>query len=122
MVTSNTILTTIKGSALDAFDAYTHIAVGDDNTTPTASDTALGNEVLRKTFEESVKNLGAGTYLFEIRVALTEANGSTIKEIAVFDAASGGNLATRNLTQEVVKTSDKEVVIDVQVTITANNI
>ena len=122
MTVQSTILDNIKTAALGEFDIFTHIAFGDDNTTPSASNTTLNNEVLRKTLEDSIKNTGTGTYLFEMRVALTEADGETIREIGIFNQATGGTMGTHNLTQEVAKTNDKEVVIDVQVTIETENI
>ena len=125
MVVPSTQLSDIKSNALDAFDVFDWIAIGDDNTTPVVGDTALGNELLRKPLDVSaIKNLGAGTYRFQMRVALTELNSSTLKEIGIFDQATlGGSMGTHDLlTVEVAKTSDKEVIVIVQVTITASNI
>jgi len=122
MVIVQDILDSVSSTALNAFDSFTHIALGDDNTTPTVSDTALGNEFIRKTFEESIKNTSVHTYLFEIKLGLSEGNGNTIKEIGIFDASTGGVLGIRNLTNEVAKTSDIEMVIDLQVSISTSNI
>ena len=122
MVVVQDILDSVASAALDAFDSFTHIALGDDNTPPTVSDTALGNEFIRKTFEESIKNTSVNTFLFEIKLGLSEGNGNTIREIGIFDAASGGTLGVHNLTNEVAKTSDKEVVIDLQVSVSASNV
>ena len=123
MVVSNTILDAIKTNALDQFDSYTHIAVGDDNTAATAADTALGNEFFREAFIDSVKDTGAATYTFSIQLGLTEGNGNTLREVGVFDAAAAGNMALRTvLPTEFAKTADKEVWIDVAVSIAAKNV
>jgi len=124
MVIPTVQLSNVVSNSLDAFDVFQWMAIGDDNTTPIVGDTALGNELLRKALDTtSIKNLGAGTYRFQMRIALTELNGSTLEEIGIFDQASlGGNMGSKNLlTVAVSKTSDKEIVIIVQVTITAAN-
>ena len=84
----------------------THIAVGDDDTTPTESDTTLGNETYRDAIFTS--NVGANFLTWDVRLDSTENNGNTIKEIGSFDAASVGNMYTRNLTTVFDKTSAKE--------------
>ena len=91
---------------------FTHIAVGDDNTTPTTGDTTLGNELLRIAFTDTTGPTN-GVYTMSMRISTTQLNGNTIREIGVFNAASGGTMLTRLLTTEYAKTSDKEVWIDV---------
>lgn len=121
MVITTTTLNAIRDAAIDYInDNFTHIAVGDNNTTPSPSDTALGNEFLRKTFQET-DTLTPGQIILSMRISTTEGNGNTIKEVGVFDAGAGGNMATRNLTTEYAKTSSKEVWIDVTIVATALN-
>jgi hypothetical protein len=122
MVSTAVIHTAINNVALNQLDTYIYGAIGDDNTTPTINDTTLSNETVRKALDTLVKNQGAGTYRFDLRIALTEGNGTTIREVGIFDANSGGNMALRNLlVNEVAKTSDKEVIISMQVTITTED-
>ena len=47
----------------------------------------------------------------------TEANGDDIVEAGFLDAASAGNLWTRNIINEIAKTSDKQLYLDVQITV-----
>ena len=108
--------------ALNHFDLFSHIAVGDGDVGAVVTDTALNSEVFRNALNQAVKNTGAGTYFFEIKIGLTEANGFTIKEIGVFDAASAGNMATKDLLPiQVAKTSNFVLEIGVTVTITSEN-
>lgn len=125
MTVPTTQLSTIISNSLDSFDIYNYIAIGDDNTAPDISDTALGNELLRKSLDvDSIKDTGDGTYRFQMRIALSEANSEILREIGIFDQATiGGNMGARELLNtEITKTSDIEVVIILQIKITANNI
>jgi len=121
MAVTNTIIDQVKQDILDRFDIFTHIAVGSDGTSDSPSDTALGNEVLRKTFTEYNKDTLNFTYLWSIQLALTEANGYTLQEVGIFDDASGGNLGIRKTFTAIEKTSDKEVWIDLQLNIEVEN-
>ena len=116
-------ITSIKSSSLDTFDIYTYIGIGDGTTTPTVADTTLTNETLRKLLASSVKDLSLGTYRFEIRVALTEANGTIISEVAIFNQATGGLMGAKDLLgTNVTKTADKEVIIILEVEVGVVNI
>ena len=93
----------------------THMAVGDDNTTPVIGDTTLGNQ----TYIDSIftSNTGGDFVFWDLRLDTTENNGNTIKEIGTFDAASSGNMFTRNLTTVFDKTSSKEAYYQVRLKI-----
>lgn len=91
----------------------THIGVGDDSTTPTPTDSALGNE----TFIDAVDDTDTsqtGKAVMSLRIATTENNGNDIDEVAAFDAASGGNLKSRDVITTISKTSDIQVYIDLE--------
>lgn len=79
------------------------IAFGDGTTSPSASDTALDNELLRKTAEKlkSPEVLTVQTLVFD-----NEATGQDISEIGVFD--NDGNLLWRIVIDTFSKTSEKE--------------
>ena len=72
----------------------THMAWGDGSTTHTKTSTALGNEFLRKTILTKTQDNPTLTIDFEGFIASTEANGKTLKEVGIVDAASGGNFFT----------------------------
>ena len=107
---------------LDFFDSESHMGFGDDGTAANPADTDLGNEFIRKALEFTSKDVGLGTYLFEGKLALSEGNGNTLREIGTFDAATAGNLGIRNvLPVAIAKTSDIEIIADIELTVTVEN-
>ena len=85
-------------------------------------DTVLGNEVDRNANTDNIKDVSTGKYLFGTKFTLTEANGNTLREFGLFNAASSGDMAIRDLiTPEIVKTSDVEFIQNSQVTIKLTN-
>jgi len=123
MAITSTIISSIKTAALAEFDTMTHIGFGTDNTPASPSDTALGAEVARKAFDETpVKDELNGTYDFATTLGLSEGNGNTLEEIGLFDAASGGNMALRELlNNSVPKTSSIELSVGIQVQVEVTN-
>ena len=98
---------------------FTYGAIGTDNTTPTAADTALGAEVFRDTideFDSSVTNKVTASLI----VATTEANGNAIAEVGWLDAVAAGNLWTRNTITAINKTSDIQLFLSTTITITVS--
>ena len=91
------------------------MAVGDDNTTPTVSDTTLGNETYR---EAIFKSSSGGSFVaWDLKLDTTENNGSTIKEVGTFTASSGGTMYTRNLSSSFDKDSTNEAYYQSRITI-----
>jgi hypothetical protein len=89
----------------------THIGVGDDDTTPTNTDSTLGNETFRDSVD-SYDTSEVNNIIASLLIATTENNGNDIDEVAAFDAASSGNLAFRKLINTISKTSDIQVYLD----------
>lgn len=113
MVNTTGFLTTIKAAVRASIIAEgTHMAVGDDNTTPTVADTALGNELTRKALQEYTE--GTSDVIVSLWLGSTESNGNALKEVGLFDAAADGNLLERNIFAVINKTSSIEVWIDVE--------
>ena len=113
MVNTTGFLNTIKSGVLDTIVANaTHMAVGDDATTPTVGDTALGNELTRKAVQEVTQ--GTSDVIVSLFLNSTESNGNSLKEVGMFDAAAAGNLLERNTFTTISKTSSLEVWIDVE--------
>src|SRR6056297_63519 len=98
----------------------THTATGDDDTTPTVSDTTLGNETLREVYFDKVliSTTGIGFTMFQ---DTADNNGEDIKETGLFDASSGGNLYSHSLTNAISKDSAKEVFIETQINVLLEN-
>lgn len=101
--------------ALEA-TAFSYIAVGSDNTTPAAGDTALGSEIARKDRDECSRS--AQTVTVKVWFGANEGTG-TWREGAIFNAASSGVMLCRALFSEAV-TKDSTKVVQVEWTITAS--
>ena len=95
---------------------FTHGAVGNDNTTPTAADTELGNEQFRSAVDDADKSVSDAITL-SLRILSTENNGNTIRETGWFNAAATGTMWTRNTPTAINKTSDIQVFLDTKITI-----
>tara|TARA_Y100000310_G_C20685829_1_gene818907 strand:+ start:3407 stop:3757 length:351 start_codon:yes stop_codon:yes gene_type:complete len=89
-----------------------HTAVGDDDTLPTESDTSLGNEIFRKSASTSVSGQTAE---FEMTLLTTDLVGSTIKEMGLLNASSGGDLFVRTVNADIDKTANFEVRLVTQI-------
>jgi len=94
-------------------------AVGTGTNAPAAGDTALQTEVLRKTLTVTT-NPSTGKAHLEFVVDYTEANGNTLTEVGIFNAAAAGTMLMRKLfASSIPKTSDKKITVVVETTITA---
>lgn len=88
----------------DAVNGITHLAVGTNATAVTAADTALGTEVFRGALTSKTKGTAALTLVYFMGTAT--ANGNTLREAGLFNAASTGTMYARaTLTSDIVKTS-----------------
>ena len=81
-----------------------HIGIGTGTTAADVTDTALVTEVDRNALTSDSANAGVITY--KAFFSKSEANGSTIAEVGLFDAAASGNMLCRSiLSSTVAKTS-----------------
>jgi hypothetical protein len=85
-----------------------HGAVGTDNTAPAAGDVALGAEVFRDQISQRTKQ--AAGLVIKFVVGSQQANGLTLREAGLFNAASSGIMYARATPDQVVK-SDAILVI-----------
>lgn len=90
------------------------MGVGTDGSGASTTDTALGNEVLRKAFK-SEQDTGDGSAQYDMRVLSTEANNNDLRELGLFTGA--GSLYARIVYAEIPKTSDFEVEYEVTATV-----
>ena len=90
----------------------THIGVGTGTTTETPSDTALQTSVLRKARQEYTE--GVSDVILSLFLGSTEANGNSLTEVGVFDAAAAGNMMMRRTFPAITKTSSVDVWIDIE--------
>lgn len=93
-----------------------HIGIGTDNTAATATDTTLGTEVDRNALTSDSASAGVITY--KAFFSKSEANGNTIAEVGLFDAASSGNMFCRSvLSSTVAKTASVSLSITWTITL-----
>ena len=73
-------------------DPISHIAIGTDGTAPTASDTALGNEVMREAATYTKTGTGQGKWEATFNIT----GSYTLQEAGLFNAATGGTMFCRD--------------------------
>lgn len=87
----------------------THLAVGTSATAVSAAQTAMVAEVFRNNITEAIASTSKQVQ-FKYYLASGEANGSTIREIGLFSASSGGTMVARAvLVSPIVKNSSTTV-------------
>ena len=82
--------------------APTHFAVGTDEAEPDLSQTTLVHEVFRATMTQ--RTAAGVSAEFRYFMPSQVANGHTLKECGLFNAATGGTMFARAIYSEVVKT------------------
>jgi len=106
--------------ALDSFDDVTLMAFGNNNTTPSETQTGLINEIVRVSATDITKDTTGKTYSFTGRVPITEFNSETVYEIGLF--SSSGTMAARLvLTTGLTKTDDEELIFVVKIKVNTKN-
>lgn len=92
-----------KGTSVDV--GVTHIAVGSDGTAALPTDTALGSEVLRST-PTSIIDYSTMSVGFKLFLSASVGNGTTFREIGLFDDPTAGNMMARSVSfTPIVKNS-----------------
>lgn len=118
MVLTTTLKNNVRSDIKDYLESVmTYGAVGDDNTTPTASDTTLTSEVFRDAIDDFDKTSSADSVTATLFIGPSEANGNTISEAGWFDASSGGNLQTHTILTAISKTDAIQLFLDTTITI-----
>ena len=122
MVLTTELITDINDTTQSRISTVsTYGAIGDDNTTPIASDTTLASEVFRKA-RTSVDVGSPGLIILTLEITSAEANGNDIKEFGWLDAASSGNLYVRDTMTSITKTSDINLYLDTSIGITVEEV
>ena len=100
----------------DSVNALTHFAVGTGTTAPVVGNTTLETEVLRDVITQFVDTSGQ----LDVKYFLSslQANGNTLGEAGIFNAASSGTMFNRALlSPTIVKTSALAVTFTWSITI-----
>ena len=113
MAITTSTKTEVRTSAKNKLDdLFLYVAVGDGDSIPSASDTALDNETFRTARFDVDKDTIPEEITVTGEVGFGENNSETIKEMGWFSESSTGTLRSRDLLNtEIVKTSDIEVVL-----------
>lgn len=124
MVITTPTKTAVRDATKDKVDElFLYVAVGDGDTIPDAGDTALDNETFRTLRFDVDKTTIPEEVTVTGEVGFGENNSETIAEIGWFTASSGGTLLARDvLNNEIVKTSDIEVVLPKRVIVTVTEV
>lgn len=121
MVVSNIILNQISNDSLNLIkNKINQIQIGDNGTTPSPSDTSIGNLVANlpvDSIDETVMN----QITSNSRAGITIGNGSTIREIVQRDSSDTSNIITRNLTTEMQKGNDQVFWFQIRTRINVRN-
>lgn len=93
-------------------------AIGTGSTAVAATDTTLVTEVWRAAVTKMLTANGVLTVVYFLPA--TAANGNTLAEAGIFNAASGGTLLTRATHSAEAKTSTKTITYTWTITLTAS--
>ncbi len=96
----------------------THFAVGGTDTAPAAGDTQLAAEIYRDTFTKRTAVDGVLTLTYFLPSGA--ANGSTLREAGLLNAAAGGVLFARAVFGAIAKTASVTVTYTWSITIGAS--
>lgn len=120
MVVVNEELNAVRDFYIDRLKASVDkIQVGDDNTTPTAGDTSIGN-LLATLSVESTDDSTTGKIQWRAKAGITDFVGDTARECTTYDSLTT-KIKTRNLTVEKLKGSDQIFWFSVGTGITVQN-
>lgn len=116
---ANALLTALTGGSITPFStANAHLGVGDGATAEAASQTDLqGTNKYRKAMDPGYPTVSGNQVIFQATFGASEAN-YTWNEVALFNAASGGVMLNRKVTNLGTKTSGAVWVLQLTITLT----
>lgn len=89
-------------------DEMSHMAVGSDNTTPAAGNTALGTEESRSSLSTAGGTVNGSDVVYE---ATFTSGTLTLTEAGIFNAATAGTMLCRTVFDPINKGADDSVAI-----------
>jgi hypothetical protein len=118
MVLTTPLFTGTRSEVKDYLETiFLYGATGDDNTTPTPSDTTLGNETFRDNIDTFDKDSQVDKVTATLIIGTTQNNGNDVDEYGIFDDPTTGTMYVRDLLNTISKTSDIQLYIDETLTI-----
>lgn len=95
-------------------NTFFYIAIGSDNTSEAASDTALGTELSRHT-----GTVTAFTAVYQVKATFASGSGTgNIYEYGLFNANSGGKMLSRDTEGLITKGANDTLTVTAQITLT----
>ena len=82
----------------------------------------MGNETFRDAMDTFDKTSEVDKITAGLVIGSTENNGNDVKEYGIFDDPSAGTMYLRDLLNTISKTSDIQLYIDVELTITVTEV
>jgi len=101
-----------------AVDPIGYIAIGTDSTSPAETDTSLIAEVGRKGMDSGYPSVSGSSVTFRSTWTTLEPVGQpyTLRELGLFNAATGGVMLNRIIFDPISKTSEIELIVVVKIT------
>jgi len=75
---------------------FDHLAIGTDNTSPSAAETSLGAEDARNAATGSLVTTNATNDTGQLEASFSFSSSKTIEETGAFDSSSGGTMLSRS--------------------------
>lgn len=98
-------------AAVSGATAPTHINSGDNNTPALSTDTALINELIRKsTVTQALQNKQV---TFSASITATELVGDSLREFGLNNAGTSGDQFTRSTHAVIVKNNNVEIIYEI---------
>lgn len=120
MVLNNNFISETKTNVKTVIsDNMTHIDFGTGTTTPTIADSAMEASIIRLP-RQDITTLSSSVIVSGF-LGSGQGNGSTVTEIGVFDGTTAtGIMMDHALISGIVKTSSKEIWVDIRTNITVS--
>jgi hypothetical protein len=93
----------LLSSSADLGDAMSHMAIGEDNTSPVAGNTTLGTEVGRAALTARTWSTNTVTFTATFAAGVGTSVAPGIREAGIFNDAAAGDMLCRSIFAAVVK-------------------
>lgn len=111
------LVDSLQDSAANPMDAFTHHAMGTDNTAEANTDTTLGVEVESRTDGTQVEGASANIYRSVGTISATSSH--TIVEHGLFSAATAGTMLDRSVFSAISLTNGDSIEFTYELTVNA---
>lgn len=102
-------------------DRLSHIAIGTNDTEPTATDTSLGDEIDRESASFSIETKDVNDDTLVATATFSFQSETTVRETGIFNASSGGTMFARTLKGPTTVEADDSIQIEWRITSQRNS-